>query len=86
MVEVKTFRIEGLMLISVDRLPRWQKFTIEVRALNKDHALDLAFSLLGSRHKVKRENIKVVKVKEISPEEALDRRIKDLASLTRMVI
>jgi large subunit ribosomal protein LX len=86
MVEVKTFRIEGFMLIATNKLPRWQKFSVEVRALNREQALDLVFSVLGGRHKVKRANIKILKVEEISPEEASDKYVRELASLTRMVI
>jgi large subunit ribosomal protein LX len=86
MNEVKVYRIEGVMLIGVDKLPRWQKFVVEVRALNEKQALELVYSLLGSRHKVKRSNIKVFKVSEIPPEKAENRYVRDLASLTRMVI
>jgi large subunit ribosomal protein LX len=86
MVEVKIFRVEGLMLIATGKLPRWQKFVVEVRALNRNQALELVLSTLGGRHKVKRANIKILKVEEIPPEEAFDKHIKEMASLTKMVI
>ncbi len=85
MSEVKTYRIEGLMLISHDRLPTWQKFVKEVRALNEEQALEYVYSVLGSNHKLRRKHIKILSIKEISPEEARDRRIQYLARIERFV-
>ncbi|RLF16990.1 MAG: 50S ribosomal protein LX [Thermoprotei archaeon] len=65
MSEVKIFRIRGKMLIG----DSWQKFSLEVRALRKEHALEKVYSNLGSRHKLKRAHIKIEKIEEISPEE-----------------
>jgi len=84
--DVKIYRITGLMLIAQDRLPRWQKFTAEVRALKPEHAIEKVVSELGSRHKVKRSNIKIVKVEEISLDEVQSKYIKDLSTITYMVI
>lgn len=84
--EVKIFRITGFMLIAQDKLPRWIKFVKEIRALKAEHALERLYSELGSRHKVKRANIKIVNITEISPEEATDRFVKDLERLEHMVI
>ncbi len=85
MGEVKTFRIEGIMLISHDRLPTWQKFTKEVRALNKEQAIEYVYSVLGSNHKLRRKHIKILSIKEIEPEEARDRRIQQIARMERFV-
>jgi large subunit ribosomal protein LX len=85
MSEVKVYRVEGLMLISHDRLPTWQKFTKEVRALNEEQALEYVYSILGSNHKLRRKHIKVTSIKEIKPEEARDRRILHLSTLERFV-
>ncbi len=70
--EVKIYRIEGYMLISHDKNPRWQLFRKEVLALKPEHALEKVYSELGSRHKLRRKHIRIVSVKEISPEEASD--------------
>ncbi|MEM0026631.1 MAG: 50S ribosomal protein L18Ae [Ignisphaera sp.] len=86
MADVKIYRVDGVMLISVDRLPRWQRFSMEVRALNEKHALEHVYSVLGSRHKVKRANIKVLKIEEVPLEKVESKYIRDLATLTRMVI
>ena len=86
MSEVKIFRIYGYMLIGHDSVPEWRKFVKEIRALKLEHALEKLYSELGSKHKVKRTHIKILKVEEISPDQAVDRYVKDLSSLTRMVI
>ncbi len=86
MSEVKVFRIYGYMLIGHDSVPEWRKFVKEIRALKLEHALEKLYSEFGSRHKVKRSHIKILKVEEIPPEQALDKYVRDLSSLTRMVI
>lgn len=84
--EVKIYRISGFMLIGHDRYPQWVKFTKEIRALKLEHALEKLYSELGSKHKLKRANIKVIDVAEIAPEEAKDKFIRDLDKLTYVVI
>jgi len=86
MSEIKIFRIYGYMLIGHDSVPEWRKFVKEIRALKLEHALEKLYSELGSKHKVKRAHIKILKVEEISLDQAIDRYVKDLSSLTRMVI
>jgi len=81
-VEVKIYRIEGYMLIAHDRLPTWQKFVKEIRALNEKHALERLYSLLGGNHKVKRRQIKITSIREISPDEVTDPKILDLLKYT----
>jgi large subunit ribosomal protein LX len=85
MDEVKIFRVEGLMLISHDRFPVWQKFSKEVRALNKEQAIEYVYSVLGSNHKLRRKHIKITSVREIPIEEVRDRRILMLSKITRFV-
>jgi len=79
--EVKTFRIEGLALFSPDRVRFWQKFSLEVRALTREEALEKVYSLMGSKHKLKRKHIKILNVVEISPEEARKKFVRELARL-----
>jgi len=59
----------------------WQKFTIEWPGLDEKHVIERVYSVLGSRHKLKRSEIKIIKVIEISPEEVEDRYVKDLLEL-----
>lgn len=83
--EVKIYRVTGYMLISHDRLPTWQKFTQEVTALNEKDALEKVYSLLGSRHKLKRYHIRITEVQTIMPEEVTKPEIHKLLKTERLV-
>ncbi|PUA33383.1 MAG: 50S ribosomal protein L18a [Zestosphaera tikiterensis] len=80
-MEVKTFRVVGLALFSPDRTRDWQKFMIDVRGVNEKEALEKVYSLMGSRHKLKRSHIKVVEIREISPEESKSKYIREISAL-----
>ena len=43
---------------------KYQKFSKEIVALKKEDALELVYSDLGSKHKVKRTQIKIEKIEE----------------------
>jgi len=65
MSEVKVFRVVGKI-----RKPNFQtEFRKEVRALKPEDAVEKVYMLLGSKHRVKRFQIKISKVEEIAPEE-----------------
>ena len=65
MSEVKVFRVVGKI-----RKPNFQtEFRKEVRALKPEDAVEKVYMLLGSKHRVKRFQIKISKVEEIGPEE-----------------
>ncbi len=83
--EVKIYRVEGYMLISHDRNPRWQVFRKEILALKPEHALEKVYSELGSRHKLRRKHIRITSIKEISLEEASDPVVIALYEMKRFV-
>lgn len=83
--EVKIYRINGYMLIGHDRLPTWQKFTMETRALSEKDAVESVYSLLGSRHRLKRYHIKIVEVKEISPRDVVKPNVIQVLKTERIV-
>ncbi|UCE81556.1 MAG: 50S ribosomal protein LX [Methanobacteriota archaeon] len=56
----------------------WQNFTIEVASKDEDAAIEKTFSLMGSRHGVKRQFIRIGGVKTLKPEEITDHRVKYL--------
>ncbi|QOR94797.1 50S ribosomal protein L18a [Thermosphaera chiliense] len=85
MSTVKTYRVKGYMLISHDRLPTWQVFTKDVRAVNESDALEEIYSLMGSKHKLKRYHIRIESITEINPEESIDVVVRELARATRIV-
>jgi len=74
MIEVKVFRVIGEI-----RKPNFQTdFRKEVRALKPEDAVEKIYMELGSKHRVKRFQIKIVKVEEISPEEIESPLVKKL--------
>jgi len=74
MSEVKVFRVIGEI-----RKPNFQTdFRKEVRALKPEDAVEKIYMELGSKHRVKRFQIKIVKVEEISPEEIESPLVKKL--------
>ena len=81
-MEVKIFRIRGEMLLKGE----WKKFTIEVRALNKEHALEEVFSKIGSRHRCKRKHILIKDIKEISFDEIENEYVKELSTTNEIYL
>ncbi len=79
MSEVKIFRVTGLALFGHDRYPEWRKFVIETRALGEKDALEKIYSLMGSRHKLKRSHIKILKIEEISIDDVRDPVVRELS-------
>lgn len=74
MSEIKIFRVTGKIT-----KPNWQtSFQKEIRALRQEEALDRVYKEIGSKHKAKRFQIKILKVEEIKPEEVTDLTVKKL--------
>jgi large subunit ribosomal protein LX len=66
MSEVKTYRIIGLI-----RKPNFEnRFRKEIRAVKPDDAVEELYKLFGSRHRVKRFQIKIEKIEVVSAEES----------------
>ncbi len=70
---VKAFRIAGLYS---PKGKKWYKFTKDVVANDEGHAVEIAYSLLGSKYGIKRRLIKVEAIREIKPEESKDPTVK----------
>jgi len=85
MSEVKVYLVEGRMLLSHDRFPEWRKFSIYVRALKPEHAVEKVYSELGSRHKLRRRHIRIESVREVPLEEVEDIYLQKLGQLDRWV-
>ncbi len=74
MNEVKVFRVIGKI-----RKPNFQTdFRKEVRALKPEDAVEKVYMLLGSKHRVKRFQMKISKVEEIALEDIEDNIMKKL--------
>ena len=72
--KVKVFRVSG----EIDK-PNYQtSFRKEVRALKPEHAVEEVYKQLGSRHRAKRFQIKIVGVEEVDPQDIKDTIIRKL--------
>jgi len=62
---MKVFRVVGEI-----RKPNLETpFKKEVVAMKREHAVEKVYAELGSRHRVKRFQIKMLRVEEVSPED-----------------
>jgi large subunit ribosomal protein LX len=74
MSEVKVFRVIGKI-----RKPNFKtEFRKEVRALKPEDAVEKVYMELGSKHRVKRYQMTISKVEELSPEEIEDVLVKKM--------
>jgi len=74
MSEIKVFRVTG----KIDK-PNWQTdFKKEVRALKPEEAVERIYKEMGSKHRAKRFQIKILKVEEIGLEEITDPIVRKL--------
>ncbi|MEM1558066.1 MAG: 50S ribosomal protein L18Ae [Thermoproteota archaeon] len=58
------FRVSGVF----EKPLRKISFSVEVEAPSQKVALEKAYSIVGSKHRVKRENIKILSVEELRSE------------------
>jgi large subunit ribosomal protein LX len=65
---MKAFRIKGEFLMGRTLQP----FTKEVAAKDEADAVEKVLSILGSKHRAKRRDVRIEKVEELRPEEVID--------------
>jgi large subunit ribosomal protein LX len=70
---MKAYEIKGEFRISVRQ---WQPFTIEVASADEPAAVERVFSLIGSRHRVKRQFVRIKGVRAMKTEEITDHQVK----------
>jgi large subunit ribosomal protein LX len=68
MSEVKVYRLSG----KINKPNFKTEFKKEVRALNPEDATEKVYMLLGSKHRVKRFQLKIYKVEEVNLEDIED--------------
>jgi len=74
---MKAFRVKGKFIMGKSIMSKnWQRFTKEVASLNKEEAKERVYSDLGSKHRVKRRNIKVEEIEEIAEDEITNPLVK----------
>jgi len=74
MSEIKVFRVIG----EVTKPNFKTSFRKEIRALKPEEAVETVYKEMGSKHRAKRFQIKILEVKEISPEEITNPMVKKL--------
>ncbi len=79
-MSVKVYRVIGMMRIK----NQWQKFRIDLTATKVSEVVERVYSLLGSRHKLPRQFIRILEIKQIAPEEAKP-EIQQLIALDKVV-
>jgi large subunit ribosomal protein LX len=75
MSEVKIFRVTG----EINKPNFKTAFKKEIRAVKKEDAVDRVYKEIGSKHKAKRFQIKILKVEQISLEEVTDPIVKKMS-------
>lgn len=76
MTEVKVFRVVGKIT-----KPNYKTdFRKEIRALKPEEAVEKVYTEIGSKHRAKRVQIKVLKVEEIGLDDVSDPTIRKLMS------
>jgi large subunit ribosomal protein LX len=75
MSEVKIFRVTG----EINKPNFKTNFKKEIRSLKKEDAVDRVYKEIGSKHKAKRFEIKILKVEQISLEEVTDPIVKKMS-------
>ena len=74
MSEIKVFRVVGRIA-----KPNFQTdFKKEIRALKPEQAVERVYKEIGSKHRAKRFQIKILKVEEISAEDITDSIVRKL--------
>ncbi|MDH7563748.1 MAG: 50S ribosomal protein L18Ae [Candidatus Bathyarchaeota archaeon] len=73
-MDLKVFRVVG-----ETNKPNFKtSFKKEILAEKKEHAVEKVYAELGSKHRVKRFNIKIVSIDEIAPEQIENPLLKKL--------
>lgn len=81
-MQVKIYRITCHVRIGNN----WQKYTIEIPAIKSADAIEKAYSLIGSRHKVSRNLVRILDIKEVSLDEVKRKEVILLRTLDKLVV
>ena len=68
----KIFRIKGSFVLGSET----QVFTKELRAINEEDIYEKIYSIFGSKHRIKRNQIKIDSIEEIAEDEVEDPIVK----------
>ena len=65
MSEFKVFKVSGEVMKK--QFFEAMKFSQEIKAIKKEHAIERVYSEIGSRHRAKRGQITIISVEEVNP-------------------
>ena len=68
----KNYRVQGSFVMGSET----QVFTKEFRAINEEDIYEKLYSIFGSKHRIKRSQIKVDSIEEIAEDEVEDPVVK----------
>ena len=68
----KIFRIKGSFVLGSET----QVFTKELRAINEEDIYEKIYSIFGSKHRIKRNQIKIDSIEEIAVDDVEDPIVK----------
>ena len=68
----KIFRIKGSFVLGSET----QVFTKELRAINEEDIYEKIYSIFGSKHRIKRNQIKIDSIEEIAEDDVVDPIVK----------
>jgi large subunit ribosomal protein LX len=74
-MKTKIYRIKGKFALGEET----QIFTKELKATNEKDIYEKIYSEFGSKHRIKKNMIKIEKIKEINKDEVIDPLIKAIA-------
>lgn len=74
---MKVYKVKGKFRMGRRRTD-WQNFAKEVIGDDEESAVEKIYSLLGSKHRVKRTNVKIREVDEVEKEQVEDAYINDI--------
>ena len=74
MSEVKVFRVSG----KINKPNLQTEFSKEIRAIKPEDAVEKVYTLIGSKHRVRRYQMSISKVEEIGLDEIQDITVKKL--------
>ncbi|MEF8832079.1 MAG: 50S ribosomal protein L18Ae [Candidatus Thermoplasmatota archaeon] len=73
---MKVHKVMGKFRMSKKK-GEWQRFSKEVVSEDEEAAIEKIYSLFGSKHRVKRTNIKIYDTEEVNEDEIEDNLIKE---------
>lgn len=62
---------------------KWEKFEVDLRATKPEETVEQVFSILGSRHNLRRFEIRIKDTAEIDPSQSKSPLIREIADVTK---